>query len=134
MGMLERLNEFITYKGYSMKAFEESVGMSNGALGTTIKNGQGIRSDKLEKILSVHTDLSSEWLLRGVGSMIIGEGKAVELEQKICSMSHGRDKDKAYDVILSMVDMVCKTYDFFGDRTNLSDKEREDKMMDILNG
>lgn len=77
MGMLERLNEFITYKGYSMKAFEESVGMSNGALGTTIKNGQGIRSDKLEKILSVHTDLSSEWLLRGVGPMILDDKEQI---------------------------------------------------------
>ena len=133
--MLERLNEFIAVKGKSMKAFEESVGMSNGALGTTIKNGQGIRSDKLENILSVYPELSAEWLLRGTGSMIIGEGKAVELEQKIALMSKGRpNKDAAYDVILSMVDMVSKTYDFFGGSVVLSDKEREDKMMDILNG
>jgi len=73
MGLLERLNEFITAKGFSMKAFEESVGMSNGSLGTTIKNGQGIRSDKLENILSVHPDLSAEWLLRGTGSMFLDD-------------------------------------------------------------
>lgn len=73
MGMLERLNEFISTKGYSMKAFEESVGMSNGSLGTTIKNGQGIRTDKLENILSAYPDLSAEWLLRGVGSMILDD-------------------------------------------------------------
>lgn len=135
MGMLERLNEFIVTKGYSMKAFEESVGMSNGSLGTTIKNGQGIRTDKLENILSVYPELSAEWLLRGVGSMIKGEGKAVELENKIAIMSKGRpNKDAAYDVILSMVDMVSKTYDFFGGNVVLTDKEREDKLMDILNG
>ncbi len=135
MGMLERLNEFIITKGYSMKAFEESVGMSNGSLGTTIKNGQGIRTDKLENILSVYPELSAEWLLRGVGSMIKGEGKAVELENKIAIMSKGRpNKDAAYDVILSMVDMVSKTYDFFGGNVVLTDKEREDKLMDILNG
>lgn len=47
--------------------------------------------------------------------MIKGEGKAVELENKIMAMSEGRpNKDAAYDVILSMVDMVTKTYDFFG--------------------
>ena len=73
MGMLERLNEFINAKGFSMKAFEESVGMSNGSLGTTIKNGQGIRTDKLENILSVYTELSAEWLLRGVGNMILDD-------------------------------------------------------------
>ena len=70
MGILSRLNEYITFKGYSMKAFEESVGMSNGSLGTTIKNGQGVRSDKLEKILSAYPELSAEWLLRGTGNMI----------------------------------------------------------------
>ena len=73
MGMLERLNAFISAKGFSMKAFEESVGMSNGSLGTTIRNGQGIRSDKLENILSVYPDLSAEWLLRGVGSMLLDD-------------------------------------------------------------
>lgn len=79
MGMLERLNEFISFKGYSMKAFEESVGMSNGSLGTTIKNGKGIRSDMLEKILSTYPELSAEWLLRGTGNIIVGDG--VDQEQ-----------------------------------------------------
>ena len=73
MGMLERLNTFIKAKDFSMKAFEESVGMSNGSLGTTIKKGQGIRSDKLENILSAYPDLSAEWLLRGVGSMLLDD-------------------------------------------------------------
>jgi hypothetical protein len=116
MGMLERLNEFINAKGFSMKAFEESVGMSNGSLGTTIKNGQGIRTDKLENILSAYPELSAEWLLRGVGSMIIGKGKAMELEQKIVSMSQGRDKDKAYDIVMGVIDMIDKTYDFYKEK------------------
>ena len=73
MGMLERLNEYINTKGFSMKAFEESVGMSNGSLGTTIKNGKGIRTDMLENILSVYPELSAEWLLRGVGNMFLDD-------------------------------------------------------------
>lgn len=118
MGMLERLNEYIAFKGYSMKAFEESVGMSNGALGTTIKNGQGIRSDKLENILTVHKDLSAEWLLRGIGSMIKGEGKAVELENRIASLSKDKaHQEQAYDILLALFDTMGKTYEFFGNKT-----------------
>ena len=83
--------------------------------GNAFKTKTTIGSDKLEKILIAYQDLSAEWLLRGTGSMIKGEGKAVELENKIMAMSEGRpNKDAAYDVILSMVDMVTKTYDFFG--------------------
>lgn len=73
MGVLERLNDYIVSKGISMKAFEESVSMSNGSLGKTIKEGNGIRTDKLENILLVYPDLSAEWLLRGVGSMILDD-------------------------------------------------------------
>lgn len=117
MGVLERLNEFIIAKGCSMKAFEESVGMSNGSIGTTIKNGQGLRSDKLENILSVYPELSAEWLLRGTGSMIKGEGKSVELEEKIASMAMGgKDRDKAYDIVISMIDVIGKTYDYYKEK------------------
>jgi hypothetical protein len=49
--------------------------------------------------------------------MIIGEGKAKELESKVAKMCDGkRDQDEAYDIILSMLDMVTKTYEFYGKR------------------
>lgn len=114
MRMLERLNEYISFKGYSMKAFEESVGMSNGSLGTTIKSGKGIRTDMLENILSIHADLSAEWLLRGVGSMIKGDGKAVELENRIAKISKSKEhQEQAYEILLGLFDTMGKTYEFF---------------------
>lgn len=114
MNTLERLKVYFDAQGIAVGTAEKTCGFGNATLRNAFEGGKGVGSDKLEKILSAYPNLSSEWLLRGVGSMIIGEGKAVELEQKICTMSQGRDKDKAYDVILSMVDMVSKTYEFFG--------------------
>lgn len=135
MNTLERLKAFFESQGIATGTAEKACGFGNATLRNAFESGKGIGSDKLEKILSVYPGLSSEWLLRGIGSMLIGKGKAVELEQKIALMSKGRpNKDAAYDVILSMVDMVSKTYDFFGGGIVLTDKEREDKMMDILNG
>lgn len=111
MGMLERLNEFISTKGYSMKAFEESVGMSNGSLGTTIKNGQGIRTDKLENILSAYPDLSAEWLLRGVGSMILDDKEQTGGENNkyflMCQMIL-QNKQKENDLYSKLAELMSK--------------------------
>ena len=122
MGTAERLKEYLEYKKIAVFKAENDCGLSSSSLSKALPNpskgieGKSIGSDNLEKILSTYTDLSADWLLRGSGTMLIGGGsKAVELENKIASMSEGRpNKDAAYDVILSMVDMVSKTYEFFG--------------------
>lgn len=117
MGTVERFKQYLDYKGIANYRAETDCGLSNGLIKNALKAGSALGSDKLEKILNVYSDLSAEWLLRGAGSMIVGEvkeNKAKELEERIAIMSQGRpNKDAAYDVILSMVDMVSKTYDFF---------------------
>ena len=114
---IERFKEYLNSKGISNAQAERDCGLSNGLVGNAFKTKTTIGSDKLEKILTTYQDLSAEWLLRGSGSMIKGEGKAIELENKIIEMSKGRpNKEAAYDIILSMVDMVTKTYDFFGNK------------------
>lgn len=114
MGTTERLKEYLDYKGIANYRAEVDCGLSNGLLKNALKAGSSLGSDKLEKILSTYPDLSAEWLLRGVGSMIIGEGKSVELENKITSMTEGgKDRDKAYDIVIGMIDVIGKTYDFY---------------------
>ncbi len=112
MGVLERLNEFIIAKGCSMKAFEESVGMSNGSIGTTIKNGQGLRSDKLENILSVYPELSAEWLLRGVGSMILDEKEQM-----------GGSNNKYFLICKLLLENRQKDNELYSDLAKLMSKE-----------
>jgi hypothetical protein len=78
MSTLRRIKEYIVYKGISNKRFEESVGFSNGAFASQLKNNRTIGVDKLENILLEYTDVSAEWLLTGKGNMLLsGEEKAV---------------------------------------------------------
>lgn len=70
MGTLQRIKEFIDYKGISIKALEEQIGFSNGAFGSQLRNNKTIGVDKIENILLCYPDLSSEWLLTGNGSML----------------------------------------------------------------
>lgn len=127
MGTIERFKEYLDYRGIANYAAEKDCGLSNGLIKNALKAGSALGSDKLEKILNVYSDLSAEWLLRGNGAMIIGESKAIELEEKIDSMSKSKEhKEKAYDILLGLFDVMSKTYDFFGNKSVLTDKERED--------
>lgn len=67
--VLDRIKQYIDIKGITIAAFERSIGMSNASFGKSLKKGKGIGSDKLEKILSVYTDLNPEWLLTGNGNI-----------------------------------------------------------------
>src|ERR1700741_4032174 len=67
---LQRLKKFIDFKDFNISSFERLVSFSNGSLASQIKNNKTIGVDKLEKILKMFPDLSSEWLLTGRGEML----------------------------------------------------------------
>lgn len=73
---LQRIKQYLDYKGITNKKFEETVGFSNGAFGSQLKNNRTIGVDKLENILSVYEELNPNWLLRGKGKMINDEDYA----------------------------------------------------------
>lgn len=50
-----------------------AAGLSVGLLGKLKKNGKGMSSVNIEKILSSYPNLSAEWLLTGRGEMLKGE-------------------------------------------------------------
>ncbi|WP_299365080.1 hypothetical protein [Winogradskyella sp.] len=70
MSSVHRIKEYLDFKGITIQQYESSVGYSNGAFGSQIRNNGKIGSDKLEKTLSLYTDLSAEWVLLGKGEML----------------------------------------------------------------
>ena len=91
--ILERLKEYIDFKGISIAAFEKSIGMSNASFGKSLKNKGAIGTDKLENILSVYTDISPIWLISGVGDMIAKDHstKQLTIEDKLLSIIQEKD-------------------------------------------
>jgi phage repressor protein C with HTH and peptisase S24 domain len=67
---IHRIKEYIDYKCLTIKDFELSVGFSNGAFGSQLKNDRTIGVDKLENILNVYNEINPDWLLTGKGSML----------------------------------------------------------------
>ena len=82
MGTLERIKEFIDYKGLSVKKFEEAVGFSNGSFASQLKNKRTIGVDKLENILKVFKEINPDWLLTGRGKMLLAEEIEVQQNKK----------------------------------------------------
>lgn len=69
--ILERLKQYIDFKGISVAAFERSIGMANASFGKSLKKQGAIGTDKLENILNTYPDISPMWLLKGIGDMIV---------------------------------------------------------------
>lgn len=95
--ILERIKEYIDYKGITIAAFERSIGMSNASFGKSLKNKGAIGSDKIENILSVYSDLSSEWLLTGKGPMLKTKGTASSTPAEELPLSISKDTKKIAD-------------------------------------
>lgn len=70
----ERTIEFVKYKGFSMKTFEQRCNLSTGYV-TSMRKGFG--PEKLNNVLMAFPELNRDWLLYGEGEMLketIGNG------------------------------------------------------------
>lgn len=79
--VVQRLKQFIDFKGIKVAAFEAQIGMSNASFGKSLKNNGSIGADKIEKILSIFPELSAEWLLKGIDPMINDHSKSTGTNQ-----------------------------------------------------
>ena len=68
--MIQRLKQFIDYKGVSVRKFEQICDINMSTIQTAITKNKTIGSDKLVKIAENFRDLNMNWLFLGVGSMI----------------------------------------------------------------
>lgn len=68
--MIQRLKQFIEYKGFSVRKFEQICDINMSTIQTAITKNKTIGSDKLVKIAENFRDLNMNWLFLGVGSMI----------------------------------------------------------------
>lgn len=71
--ILERLKQFIDYKGIPVSGFEKSIGMSNASFSKSLRNKKAIGTDKLENILKIYPEINPTWLLHGKGPMMLSK-------------------------------------------------------------
>lgn len=76
--MIERIKELIAYKGLSERAFAIKCGIKTNTFNNQLTGTRELSLATITAILSSNEDISSEWLLRGKGSMLI-QKQEVEL-------------------------------------------------------
>lgn len=67
----KRLRIFMQEEGITPNQLTVRSGMSNGLIGRVVRDGKGLTTENLEKILKAFPDLSADWLLMGRGPMYI---------------------------------------------------------------
>ncbi len=67
--VIERLFEYIEFRGMKHTPIERELGLSNGYLGKMLKRKGSIGDEVLQKIFSFFPNLNMIWLLSGKGDM-----------------------------------------------------------------
>lgn len=70
MTIKDRVYSFIQKTGINARQFEQTVGLSNGAVS---KMGNSTRRSVLDKIISAYPQINQVWLLTGEGEMLKAE-------------------------------------------------------------
>lgn len=68
--IIERVGQYVTSKGLSMRAFEQSIGASNGAIGRAVSKKTDIGTVWLSKIIDTYPEVNAIWLVTGKGDML----------------------------------------------------------------
>ena len=68
--IIDRLQQLIAAYGLNNNSLTVQAGLSVGLLAQSIKNGRGLHSDTIQKILNTSPEVRAEWFVMGRGSMM----------------------------------------------------------------
>lgn len=71
--MISRIKEIIAYSGLSDRAFALKCGLAQNTLNRQLNGVRELSLSTINAILNTFIDISSEWLLRGKGQMLLSE-------------------------------------------------------------
>ena len=77
----QRVKDIIMEKERSVTRFAEAIGVAQTTLNQQLNVGK-IATSTLEQILTVYSDISAEWLMRGDGGMYKGTPSQDTLDDK----------------------------------------------------
>jgi hypothetical protein len=67
---LDRIQEYIDYKGLSNRAFEGSIDVSHGLIARNLKVNGDLGGGVVENILKIYPEINPDWLMCGNPPML----------------------------------------------------------------
>lgn len=101
--LTERLVEYMSYKGLNYNQVTQQAGLSIGLLGKAVRTNKGLHSDSIEKIISTYRDLNPQWLLTGIGEMIINDREKKEIPKEISFSKLSEDDIEFEKIVVKML-------------------------------
>lgn len=74
--MLSRLQEIVSYSGLSVRAFASSCGVSQATFDKQLRGRSQVSVETLQAVLASYPEISTEWLMRGSGNMLLDQTNA----------------------------------------------------------
>lgn len=89
MKIIERFDIYMEHKRLNDNKVTVQLGLSNGVIGKSRKEGRDLSDRVIEQILNFYTDLSREWLLYGEGDMLSPTGNTQVIENNTGTAING---------------------------------------------
>ena len=70
MTIYQRVKCVLENKSISVNALSKKINVAQATLNPQLKGDRSLAANIVEKILAVFPDVSAEWLMRGVGTML----------------------------------------------------------------
>lgn len=99
MDALQRLKDVLNYSGLSLRGFSIKCGISQPTLDKQIKGIRGISIETIMSVLYAFPEVSAEWLMRGIGTMLI---------KKDSDSAETERLNKLVDTITTLQDTINK--------------------------
>lgn len=99
IGMIERIKTIIAHYDLSIRAFAIKCGLKDNTLTNQLNGVRELSLATVNAILSTFEDVSSEWLLRGKGTMLLSD---VEHERNIIPDSNMERMNRLVDTIATL--------------------------------
>lgn len=97
--MIERIKTIIAHYDLSIRAFAIKCGLKDNTLTNQLNGVRELSLATVNAILSTFEDISSEWLLRGKGTMLLSD---VEHERNIIPDSNMKRMNRLVDTIATL--------------------------------
>lgn len=109
MSVIERINVVLKHFYKTPNGLANMLEMIPSTVNRQLKGDQALSSKVIEGVLSVFSDVSAEWLLRGKGEMLISEQTTLAKMQD----TKGRESDvvEHYSVWKAKYEELEKRYD-----------------------
>ncbi len=98
-----RINEIAMRQGISIGMMEKSIGASKGVLSRALKNDTDIQSKWITLIIENYPQYNANWLLTGIGDMLLEEDDSMVNETPITYKRNSKKKTKPQDSKIPLI-------------------------------